>query len=228
MNFANRTTPVWAAYVIVVGVHVVALAVQSPVAGPTKLLLMPLLAAAVLLAPAADRDRAIGGLLLLALFFSWLGDGAGTFFPGGPELPLMLGFFGIAHIAYIVLFVRAVPSRPLPRWTAVYVLWWIAMLLVIGPHAGGLFVGLAVYGVVLAGTAATSAELTAIVALGGALFLTSDSLLAFRIFLPDAAPGWFGPAVMATYAAGQGLIVFGVLRSRGVRIGTNEVSITHG
>ncbi|MGB3707208.1 lysoplasmalogenase family protein, partial [Gordonia sp. (in: high G+C Gram-positive bacteria)] len=50
------------------------------------------------------------------------------------------------------------------------------------------------------------------VAIGGAFFLTSDSLLAWRLFLPDAAPGWFGPAVMATYTLGQGLIVAGVLR----------------
>ncbi|NLG48072.1 lysoplasmalogenase [Gordonia sp. (in: high G+C Gram-positive bacteria)] len=220
MNSANRVASAWALYlawalyVIVAVVHVVALAVESPIAGPTKLLLMPFLAVPVVMTAGSTRSRATTALLLFALLFSWLGDGAGTFFPGGPELPLMLGFFGVAHLVYIVLFVRVIPSRRQPRWTLVYVCWWIAMLAVVGPHAGGLFVALAMYGVVLAGTAATAARSNAVVAIGGALFLVSDSLLAFRIFLPDAAPGWFGPAVMATYAAGQGLIVFGVLRAR--------------
>lgn len=225
MNSANRVASAWALYVIVAVVHVVALAIESPIAGPTKLLLMPLLAAPVVLT--TTRNRTITVLLLSALLFSWLGDGAGTFFPGGPELPLMLGFFGVAHLVYIVLFVRVIPSRRLPQWTLVYVCWWIAMLAVVGPHAGGLFVALAAYGVVLAGTAATAARSNAVVAIGGALFLASDSLLAFRIFLPEAAPGWFGPLVMATYGAGQGLIVFGVLRSEVVH-GFGSVARTSG
>ncbi|MFS0913085.1 lysoplasmalogenase family protein [Microbacterium sp. 179-I 3D2 NHS] len=85
------------------------------------------------------------------------------------------------------------------------------MLAVVGPHAGGLLLGVAIYGLVLGGTAAFSARCSPLVAAGGALFLTSDSILALRLFLPDGLPAWSDPAVMLTYTLGQGLIVAGAL-----------------
>lgn len=208
-------TRVWAfaPYIVLSAVHVILLAVNSPFAGPTKLALMPLLAIPVLVSMRRLKPRSVTALLLTALLFSWLGDGAGAFFPALPELPLMLGFFGIAHVAYIVLFARHLAHRRMPWWTLIYVLWWIAMVIVIGPHAGGLLVAVAVYGLVLACTAAFSARCHPLVAVGGAFFLTSDSILAFRLFLPDALPEWSSPAVMLTYAVGQGLIIAGALAS---------------
>ena len=204
---------VWAPYILLAIIHVIALAAQSPLAPPTKLTLMPLLALPVLAAAPRIRPRVAVLLLLGALLFSWLGDGAGTFFPGGPELPLMLLFFGIAHIAYIVIFLRLTARRRLPWWTLIYVVWWIGMLLILGPHIGGLFFAVAAYGLVLAGTAATSARGNATIATGGAFFLASDSILAFRLFLPDMMPAWTSPAVMLTYTLGQGLIIAGVIRA---------------
>src|SRR5690606_11028743 len=108
-----------------------------PLAGPTKLTLMPLLAIPVLYAVPRLRPRAVTGLLIGALLFSWLGDGAGALFPAAPELPLMLLFFGIAHIAYIALFLRHARVRRLPWWTLVYIAWWVGMLIILGPHTGG-------------------------------------------------------------------------------------------
>ncbi|MGB3303259.1 lysoplasmalogenase [Gordonia sp. (in: high G+C Gram-positive bacteria)] len=212
MQWQRRQIVLWVPFVLVSVIHLVALTFNSGVAGPTKLFLMPLLALPVV---GAGRGHVVGPirtLLLVALGFSWLGDGAGAFFPNGLELPLMLAFFGCAHIAYIVLFVRYLNVRRLPRWVAIYALWWVVMVAVIGPHTGALLIPVALYGLVLAGTAATAGGCGPMVAIGGAFFLTSDSLLAWRLFLPDAAPGWFGPAVMATYTLGQGLIVAGVLR----------------
>ena len=87
------------------------------------------------------------------------------------------------------------------------------MLAVVGTHVGNLFLALAAYGLVLAGTAATSARGNAVIATGGAFFLASDSILAFRLFLPDAMPAWTSPAVMLTYTLGQGLIIAGVIRA---------------
>ena len=203
----------WIPYLALAAIHVLALAADSPIAAPTKLLLMPLLAIPVLLAAPRLRSRTAIALLLGAVVFSWLGDGAGAFFPSAPELPLMLLFFGIAHLAYIALFLRFAHIRRVPWWTLVYAAWWIGMLATLGPHTGALFPAVAAYGIVLAGTAATSARCHPIVAVGGAFFLTSDSLLAFRLFLPDAMPDWTSPAVMATYAIGQGLIVWGVIRA---------------
>ncbi|MFK4852311.1 lysoplasmalogenase family protein [Microbacterium sp. ZW T6_19] len=203
----------FAPYIILSAAHVILLAVHSPLAGPTKLALMPLLAIPVLVSARRLKPRSVTVLLLVALLFSWLGDGAGAFFPALPELPLMLGFFGVAHVAYIVLFARHLSRRRMPWWALIYVLWWIAMVIVIGPHSGDLLVAVAVYGLVLAGTAAFSTRCHPLVAVGGAFFLTSDSILAFRLFLPDALPEWSSPAVMLTYTVGQGLIVAGALAS---------------
>ena len=52
------------------------------------------------------------------------------------------------------------------------------------------------------------------VAAGGVLFLSSDTILSLRIFMPEVMPHWTSALVMLTYCAGQGLIVAGVLRSR--------------
>ncbi|WP_270369154.1 lysoplasmalogenase family protein [Microbacterium algeriense] len=189
------------------------LAVESPLAGPTKLLLMPLLAVPVVLSARKLVPRSALLLLLAALLFSWLGDGAGAFFPTAPELPLMLLFFGIAHVAYILLFARHLAIRRMPWWVLTYVAWWVAMIAILGPHTGGLLIAVAVYGLVLGGTAAFSARCHPLVAVGGAFFLTSDTILAFRLFLPDALSSWSSPAVMLTYTIGQGLIVAGALLS---------------
>lgn len=207
------TALVWAflPFAVVSILHVVLLASENPLAGPTKLLLMPTLAVPVLLSARLLTPRSTVLLLLVALFFSWLGDGTGAFFPAAPELPLMLLFFGIAHIAYIVLFARHLAVRRMPRWAFLYAAWWIAMIVLLGPHTGGLLVGVAVYGLVLGGTAAFSARCHPLVAVGGAFFLASDTLLAFRLFLPDGLPAWSSPAVMLTYTLGQGLIIAGAL-----------------
>lgn len=198
-------------YVVLSVVHVIALAAGSDLAGPTKLALMPLLALPVLAAWPRTWPRPVSLLLLVALLFSWLGDGAGTFFPGGPELPLMLLFFGLAHVTYIVLFAVWLRARRIPWWALAYAAWYVVLLVVLRPHLGELFIPVAVYGLVLAGTAVLATACTPLIAAGGAFFLLSDTILAFRIFMPEAMPDWTSPAVMATYTLGQGLIVAGAL-----------------
>lgn len=151
-------------------------------------------------------------LLLIAMLGSWIGDGAGLLFPGQPTLPTMILFFGIAHVAYILLFWRAPDMRDVrrvPWWALVYAAWWIVTILIVGPHAGGLFIPLAVYGLVLGGTAALSTRLGPLVATGGAFFLVSDTLIALREFLD--VPSLLSDFVMPTYELGQGLIVFGIV-----------------
>lgn len=198
-------------YIIVSVAHVVLLATGNPLSGPTKLLLMPLLAVPVVITASRLRPRSAMVLVLAALLCSWLGDSVGALFPTAPELPLMLGFFGIAHLAYIALFASHLAQRPFPWWALVYAAWWIGMLVVLGPHTGGLLIAVAVYGLVLAGTAAFSARCHPLIAAGGAFFLTSDTILALRLFLPDSLPAWSNPAIMFTYTLGQGLIVAGAL-----------------
>ncbi len=203
-------------YAAVSAVHIVALAIDDEaLARPTKLMLMPLLAVG---ASWSSRRRDIRiGLLLIAIGLSWMGDGAGVFFSPWPELPVMLVCFGLAHLAYIWLFLRHLTTRRLPTWTIIYAAWWAGMLIVLWPHLGALAWAVAAYGLVLGGTAASAARCRPMIAVGGAFFLASDTLLAFRLFLPDAMPGWTSPLVMLTYCLGQGLIAAGVVRARGRR-----------
>lgn len=52
--------------------------------------------------------------------------------------------------------------------------------------------------------------------------LSSDTILAFRLFVTDLMPDWTSPLVMVTCTLGQGLIIAGLLitlRSRGIPTG---------
>lgn len=211
---------VWAflPYIAVSALHVALLAIDNSLAGPTKLLLMPLLAIPVLASLSGIAQRAALALVTAAIAFSWLGDSAGVLFPTAPEVPLMLLFFGVAHLAYIALFARYLARRRMPWWALVYAAWWVAMLVGIGPHTGGLLLAVAAYGLVLGSTAAFSTRCHPAVAIGGAFFLASDTVLAVQLFLPDSLPSWSSPAIMLTYTIGQGLIIAGTLitlRNRG-------------
>lgn len=202
----------FALYGAVAVIHVAALAADADaVAAPTKLLLMPLLAIAVLWAGRGSSWGLTYRLLFLAIAFSWLGDGAGTFFPFAPELPMMLLWFGLAHLCYIWLFWRILAVRPFPLWASVYGLWWVGLLLILWPTLGALLIPVAIYGLVLGGTAAAASRCHPLIAWGGAFFLASDTILAFRLFTPDAMPDWTSPLVMITYCLGQGLIAAGVV-----------------
>ncbi len=201
------------AFAIVSVAHVVFLAVGSPLTYPSKLALMPVLALAALWALRGTPWGVPSTLLILALGLSWLGDGAAAFFPFfSDELPMMLLCFGLAHACYIALFWRYISERRLPVWSAVYALWWIVLVLVLWPLLGALAVAVAFYGLILGGTAVAATRCNTTVLIGAVLFLTSDTILAFRIFVPET-PDWMGVAVMVTYTAGQGLIALGVVRS---------------
>ncbi|WP_243077275.1 lysoplasmalogenase [Microbacterium sp. SS28] len=208
----------FALYGVAALVHVTALAIGADaVAAPTKLTLMPLLAVAVLWAGRGSQWGRPYTLLFCAIALSWLGDGAGTFFPFAPELPMMLLCFGLAHLCYIWLFWRILAVRRLPGWAAVYGVWWVGLLLVLWPSLGALLVPVAIYGLVLGGTAAAASRCHPLIAWGGAFFLASDTILAFRLFTPDAMPDWTSPLVMITYCLGQGLIAAGVVLAERAR-----------
>lgn len=202
----------FAPYAVISLIHIVALTLGADaVAGPTKLLLMPLLAVAVFWGGRGSRWGAPYTLLFTAIAFSWLGDGAGTFFAAAPTVPVMLLFFGLAHLCYIWIFWRLVPVRRVPAWAVVYAVWWIALLAILWPNLGALLIPVAVYGLVLGGTAVAASRCHRLVAVGGATFLASDTILAFRLFTPDAMPDGTSPLVMLTYCVGQGLIAAGVI-----------------
>lgn len=212
----------FAPYVVVSVIHVWARFADDPIDAPTKLMLMPLLILAVVIGSLGVENLKwpTVGVLIGGIFFSWLGDGAGTFFPMfEDELPMMLLNFGIAHLLYMWIFVRyKIPladdsKKPFVTWWALlYVPAYIILVAVIAPRAGSLAIPVAAYAVVLTGTAMLSLRLGAIVAVGGFWFLVSDAILGFRIFLPEAMPGWTSGTVMLTYTLGQLLIAYGVMK----------------
>ena len=101
--------------------------------------------------------------------------------------------------------------RRLPTWALAYVAWYVAFLVLLGPHLGGLLVPVAVYGAVLGTMAALAGGRGGVIAVGGALFVVSDSVLALGRFLPGYEFALHDLVVMSTYVAAQGLIAWGAL-----------------
>lgn len=207
-------------YAAVSLVHLVQILFGLPGRDITKPLLMASLLLAVALAAfVVDRGvlaapHVLPALVLLAvgILASLLGDVL-----LGPSFILGLASFALAHLAYVVLFNTAMRRRVIPWWTLAYVAWLIAICIVLWPHLGELQLPVLGYGVVLALTAMSSARVGAVTALGGALFLLSDSMLAFRMFWPGFAEifpdPWQDFAIMLAYCLGEGLIAVGVLRA---------------
>jgi uncharacterized membrane protein YhhN len=199
-------------------VHVWALAIDATgAARPTKLMLMPFLALAVVWAGHRHWTRA-HTILVTAIGLSWIGDGAGPLFPGADTVPVMILFFALAHLCYIWLFWRVLPVRRVPPWAAVYVVWYVGLLIVLWPSLGALLVPVALYGIVLGATAMGATRCHPLTAWGGAFFLAADSILAFELFVPDAMPAWSSPVVMTLYCLGQGLMAAGVLLAAPARV----------
>lgn len=215
-------------YAIASAIHVWANLTESSMSMPTKLTLMPLLALAAIWGLRGTKWSRPHTLLILAIFFSWLGDGAGPFFPFmQDDLPMMILCFGIAHIFYIVLFTKHLAIRKFPTWSLIFAVWWVVLVIYMFPKAGALAGPIAIYGVVLGLTAATATRCYRVVTIGALFFLASDTALAFNIFASDSAPAWFTHSVMTTYTIGQGLIALGVvqvLRSRDAKDTSEPVS----
>ncbi|GAA2039467.1 hypothetical protein GCM10009819_25720 [Agromyces tropicus] len=206
----RRLAAAFVPYVLLAIVHLVVIQVGDAAAiTATKLLLMPALAVAVLLAR-PSRGVALG-LLLAAIGLSWGGDALLTGRGDGWFVAGLLSFLA-AHVAYVVLFLRLPANgRRLPWWTLAYGVWFAGFLALLAPGLGGLLVPVVVYGLVLGAMAALAGGLGGLVALGGALFVASDSVLALGRFLPGYDVAVHDLVVMSTYLAAQGLIVLGVL-----------------
>jgi uncharacterized membrane protein YhhN len=171
---------------------------------------MPALAALLWSETGGRRTRLVR-FVLPALGFSWLGDSIPALFDGDTRFLTMVGLFLCAQVAYVVAFWPyrrgSVLGRPA---VAGYVLAFGVLLALCAPGAGGLLVPVVCYGVCLALMAVLATGVNPLAGVGGAVFFVSDALIAL-----DAFAGWYAPPVpgfwvMATYLAGQALIVAGV------------------
>ena len=210
------TITAFTCFALVAIVHLLGqLAGLDSVTNPTQWALMPLLAL-TLWSATRDRPRSrLVQLTLLALGLSWLGDTLPDLAPQDSGFVVMIGFFLLAQLAYIAAFwphrrrsVLQQPVRAAP-YAGVLALLLVACL----PGTGDLLVPAVVYGVCLTTMAALSTGLNRPAAVGGAVFLVSDSLIALDAFAPGYDLAGHGFWVMATYVVGQGLIAAGVLRT---------------
>ncbi|MGW3246718.1 lysoplasmalogenase [Streptomyces sp. NPDC001070] len=192
-----------ALFAVAAVVHLAAQLVDSGTADHlTKPVLVPLLAACAAL-------RGGPRLLVAALLCGWAGDVLLQLDGDTPFLAGM-GAFAAGHVCYLTLFVRrgAFADRRRAAATAAgYAVVWLAALVLVWPGLpSGLRIPVAVYSLLLTAMAAAAAgpgpRATAV---GGALFLLSDTLLATRLAdLPQlpAADFW----IMLTYLGAQYLL----------------------
>jgi uncharacterized membrane protein YhhN len=210
MNKA-RTVTMFVPYLLVSVIHLVALATgATAVSDFTKPVLMVLLFVAFLFSlPQVRGEVALLGSL--GILLSWIGD-VTLSSPDGIGFLVGLGFFLLAHVAYVLLFLRRLRTQRFRPLAVVYIAWWIALVVVLSPNLGSLFIPVAVYGLVLCAMGALALHCNRWIAAGGALFVISDSLLGLNNFLPGFGLWQTDFLIMLSYLAAQGFIVFGALR----------------
>jgi uncharacterized membrane protein YhhN len=135
-------------------------------------------------------------------------------------------WFAMAHACYIVAFANAGRGRGLVRrrpWVAIpYVAVWFGGTALLWPHLGALRIAIVPYSALLTAMAVCALDVTGrivrrdalLVATGAALFVLSDSTLAFARFDPALALPHAPLLVMLTYAIAQALIVSGLAGRR--------------
>ena len=206
-----RPLPAFTPYIVVTIVHLVAIAAGLPeLVAATKPLLMPALVIGLVLGLPVRRTRLLlwGGL---ALGFSWIGDVL-LQSPGDIGFLVGMGAFGLAHLAYIALYLGPLRNRRVPWWGILLAaLWWFALVAMLVPNLGALLVPVAIYGLVLGAATATALGTTRLIAVGAAVFLVSDTLLGLDRFLPGFSFDGADLLIMLTYCIGQGLIIAGVV-----------------
>jgi len=184
----------------------------------SKPLLLPLLMTYYL--SSVGMGSKFAKLMAAALLFSWLGDVLllwdSLFIPG------LLAFL-IAHIFYIIYFVKIEPSkkgliRSQPLFGTPVLVFWGLFLAFLFPYLEKLRIPVFVYATVICTMLLCSINLSGklkrpvfLLFLNGALqFVLSDSLLAINKFV---FPFWFLPlCVMLAYCSAQYLLVRGSIR----------------
>ncbi len=181
-------------------------------------LLKPL-TTALILAAALSQDPVSGAgyrmYVVPALALSLAGDVC-LMFDGDGWFAAGLGSFLLAHVGFILAFLKGVALALPPAWTLLPLLYGLGLCAWLLPRAGSLRIPVALYCLVLLGmTAAAALRLQVLgglaprlAAVGSVLFVVSDSALALRRF-----GGPFRAAqalILATYWAAIGLIAASV------------------
>lgn len=193
-------------FLVVAAIDLYAEAVRwIPVVVAARWVLMPLLALYLLVA--APRRNGLVGWTVAALLLSGLGDVASN-------LLSKIGFFLAAQVCYAVAFWpyrrRSLIARP--AGLVVFLLVLGGLIGAVAWRAGDYRWPVVAYGVSLAGVGVLAFGLNRTTAVGAALFIVSDLVLAVRNFVdPDLIPHTY-LVNMALYLPAQLLLVLGVLQ----------------
>ncbi|MDX2974460.1 lysoplasmalogenase, partial [Kribbella solani] len=152
-----------------------------------------------------SRTQGAPPLLQAAILASAAGD---LLLEADQEIAGMAAF-AAAHACYLAVFL-ANPAQRSWRVLAAYAALWAALIAILAPGLGSRRVPVAAYALLLTATAVTSRWHNPRSGLGGALFLISDSLIAFRMAGRDFRGR--GALVMSTYTVGQYLLASGATR----------------
>lgn len=205
----------WIPVVAVTLIHLGALVADAAgLAAWTQILLMPALAVVLVTLPREDRGPA-WPWALGALAGSWLGDSLPRVVPEDVQFIAMISGFAVAQVLWIIAFTRVARGRPPVAWTILLIAVAIALLAVTVPNSGVLAPAVVIYGLLLLAVAYLAASHGLVGALGGALFVLSDGLIALGAFRPELVD-WpeRDLIVMATYVAAQALFVAVILLTR--------------
>lgn len=219
-RFSGRTPSViLGLFVLVAVANAVSTAADSSVAhNLTTALLVPLLFV-WLLGSSVQPLPTPTKLLAVGLVFAWFGDIA---LLGTGDVRFITGIlmFLVMQVFYILAF-RRVPGPGLVRaWPLVvipYAFVWLLLAIAMWHESGAKAIPGLIYGLVLAAMAISALDLVLRVprrlgwrvAIGAALFLLSDGLIALSAFAGVASSPGLSTAVMVTYAVAQAMIVTG-------------------
>jgi uncharacterized membrane protein YhhN len=197
-------------YIAVGIVHLAALFLKlSALADVTKPLLMPALLIAFVIGLRVRTSR-VAILAAVGFALSWAGDVL-LASPGDVGFLLGLISFLLSHVVFIVIFLRYTKLRRMPWLALLIALWWAVLIVLLAPSIGVLLAPVVIYGLVLGFYFAASLGCNRYLAIGAFLVLASDSVLAFKLFLPHFSLWQHDVIIMLPYIVGQGLIAIGVV-----------------
>jgi uncharacterized membrane protein YhhN len=200
---------------------------NTSVAHATKPMLMPLLALWLIAywrasGSATALPRALRWLLV-GVGFAWFGD---LFLMGSGDLFFMagIGAFLLMQVCYIVAFTRVEGPGLVRAWKIAlipYVLVWLGINALVSSGVGSLRIPVLIYSVVLITMAVAALDLVIRVprdkgwrvAIGAAVFVVSDAMIALTAFGPLTDSAGLSAFVMATYIVAQAMVVTGFTES---------------
>lgn len=181
----------------------------------SKPLLMPLLIGFCLSMPQV-KDQKLKRWIVVALFFSWVGDTL-LLFQNEKSLFFILGLvaFLLAHVGYIIGFTRLKSVANTTEKVIIvlmFVFYSISLVMILWSGLGEMKLPVMVYAAVLTtmGALGVIKNTTSYpyLTLGVLFFVISDSILAINKFL--VAVTYSGVLIMSTYIVAQWLIVAGL------------------